>query len=126
MKIHRFIVAALATIAFLNAQPGFAQQNREGAGVRVTVGVVWNRVAWGRTSHSSGFGLTIGTQVWTRKLVFDAAFQPTRIRNPVLKEAVRPLILQLGHDFGGRTYVRPSAGLVVKFWSGADAPKQKV
>lgn len=78
------------------------------------------------TRTTSNGGVTIGGQLWARwshskAVVVEGVFQPVALSNPFFDESVRILFVQAGPEFGRRTYVRPSAGLALRFWSGSRA-----
>lgn len=74
----------------------------------------------------SEYGPTIGVQVCPRRpgvagFCVEALLEPNAVRNPHFDESLQQLHLQAAVRIGGRTYVRPSAGVAVQMWSGTMA-----
>jgi hypothetical protein len=95
---------------------------------RLVVGAALQRGIFGDDdprAHSE-YGPTIGVQVCPRRpgvagFCFEALLEPNSVQNPHFDESLQQLHLQAGVRIGGRTYVRPSAGVAVQMWSGTMA-----
>ena len=116
-----FLLLALAPLT-VQAQP--ADDDRRS--IRIAAGVVSQQGTFGddhplgSESHiGSTFSLGVRRHPTHRLgLAFEAALEPTPIRNPHFDESVSRLYLQLGAEIGRRIYVRPTIGGAINAWSG--------
>ncbi len=116
-----FMVLALSPLT-AHAQP--AGEDRRS--VRIAGGVVSQSGLFGdddplRSRPQLGTTLSIGIRrhpAHLAGLAFEAALEPTPIKNRHFDERVSRVFLQLGPEIGRRVYVRPTAGGAVSFWSG--------
>lgn len=119
--------AATVAVAVLDATAVHAQHSSPRVAARIVPGVAYEIGVFGdeQTRRHTEVGVTIAAQLWTRwsdskSVVFEGAFQPNALENPFFDEKVRVLYLQVAPEFGRRTYLRPSAGLALRFWSGSE------
>lgn len=120
--------AAGFVLAIVGAVSLGAQEPETRLVARVVLGVACQTGVFGDegTETASNVGLAIAGQLWVpwsdaKAVVVEGALQPTGLANPFFDERVRIFFVQAGPEFGRRTYVRPSAGLALRFWSGSRA-----
>jgi hypothetical protein len=116
-----FLLLALAP---LSVQAQQADDDRRS--IRIAAGVISQQGTFG-DDHPLGSNAHIGStfSVGIRRhpthrvgLAFEAALEPTPIRNPHFDESVSRLYLQIGAEIGRRIYVRPTVGGAINAWSG--------
>jgi hypothetical protein len=132
MRRERRVSRQLMTFAFpllmlapLSALAQPADEDRRS--IRIAAGVVSQRGTFGDDhplSSQSQAGSTFSFAIRrhpTRRLglAFEAALEPTPIRNPHFDESVSRLYLQIGSEIGRRINVRPAIGGTINAWSGA-------
>jgi hypothetical protein len=117
-----FLLLTLAPVSVPGQQPDDDRRS-----IRIAAGVVSQRGTFGDDhplSSKSQVGSTFSFGIRrhpTRRLglAFEAALEPTPIRNPHFDESVSRLYLQIGSEIGRRLYVRPTIGGTINGWSGA-------
>ena len=116
-----FLTLLLAPLTVRAQQP-----DEDRRSIRLAAGVVSQRGTFG-DDHPLGSKSQIGStlSVGIRRhpthrlgLAFEAALEPTPIRNPHFDESVSRLYLQIGAEIGRRIYVRPTIGGAINAWSG--------
>lgn len=115
----------LLTLAPLGVRAQESDEERRS--IRLAAGAVSQRGTFGdddplRSTSQIGatFSLAVRRHPMRRVgLAFEAALEPTPIRNPHFDESVSRLYLQIGPEIGRRIYVRPTIGGAVNAWSGA-------
>jgi hypothetical protein len=115
----------LSTLASVSVPAQESDDDRRS--IRIAAGVVSQRGTFGDDhplSSKSQVGSTFSFGIRrhpTRRLglAFEAALEPTPIRNPHFDESVSRLYLQIGSEIGRRIYVRPTIGGAIGGWSGA-------
>ncbi len=119
------IITVLLCVVIMNVRSLHAQRGRKGVGAWLVPGIAYEGARFGDQtwkSHSE-FGFTIGGQIWAPlsnsvAVVLEGSLQPNRLENPVIDEAFRAFYLQVGPEISfGRSYLRPSLGLVWRIWS---------
>ena len=116
-----FLLLTLAPLSAL-AQP----TDEDRRSIRIAAGFVSQRGTFGddqplasKSRVGSTFSLAIRRHPTRRLgLAFEAALEPTPIRNPHFDESVTRLYLQIGSEIGRRIYVRPTIGGAINAWSG--------
>jgi hypothetical protein len=114
----------LLTLAPLSALAQPAEEDRRS--IRIAAGVVSQQGTFGddhplaaKSQIGSTFSLAIRRHPMRRLgLAFEAALEPTPIRNPHFDESVSRLYVQIGSEIGRRIYVRPTIGGAINAWSG--------
>jgi hypothetical protein len=116
-----FLLLTLAPVSVPAQQPDDDRRS-----IRIAAGIVSQRGTFGDdhplSSKSVGPTFSFGIRrhpVRRLGLAFEAALEPTAIRNPHFDESVSRLFLQIGSEIGRRVYVRPTIGGTVNAWSGA-------
>ena len=105
------------------------QVDRRGGALRTVFGVSYAGATLdsNRPSFDETAVFTWGAQLWggmSRTVGFQAevVWQPTHVSNPRIQEAFSALYLTGGPEFSiGQIYLRPSAGVVWLYWTGAAA-----
>lgn len=117
-----FLLLTLAPVGVLAQQPDDDRRS-----IRIAAGIVSQRGTFGddhplssKSQVGSTFSFGVRRHPMRRLgLAFEAALEPTAIRNPHFDESVSRLFLQIGSEIGRRIYVRPTIGGTVNAWSGA-------
>ena len=94
--------------------------------IRFAAGVVSQRGTFGdddplgsKSQVGSTFSFGIRRHPMRRfGLAFEAALEPTPIKNPHFDESLSRLYVQIGSEIGRRIYVRPTIGGAINAWSG--------
>ena len=116
-------------VGLLAPTESHAQTDRRGAALRTALGGAYAGASLddGQPAFDQTAVFTWGAQVWggiSRTVGFEAelVWQPTHISNPRIEQAFSALYLMGGPEFSfGQMYVRPSAGVVWLYWTGAQA-----
>ncbi len=120
---------AIGMLVLFTPAESRAQVDRRGAAVRTAFGVAYAGASLdeGRPAFDQTAVFTWGAQLWggisrTVGLQAEVVWQPTNVSNPRIQQAFSALYLVGGPEFSfGQVYVRPNAGVVWLYPTGAKA-----